>query len=262
MRIKNKARRPIAKKTIKRRKSGSKIQKAILTGKSLLILAILFIAMIIYINSEAIFRDFYQLTGKAGFVIKNINITGQKHISDKQIAETLKIKIKDPILAVSLPELKERLEKLEWIKSATVERELPYTINVTIVERTPIALGQKDRKLYIIDESGAVINEKNLSAYSTLPIIIGDGAEIYASSLLKILKSDIALYKHINAIIRVSEHRWNIRFDNELEIKLPDENIEKAWKKVIKMNKDKMLFLPENAAIDLRIPNKIFIEKK
>ena len=76
------------------------------------------------------------------------------------------------------------------------------------------------------------------------------------------LKVDEDLFKHITSIIRVSERRWNVRFDNDLEVKLPEEEIEVAWQKIVKMYKNKELFLPENASLDLRIANKIYVEKK
>ena len=262
MRTKNKSRKTTVKKPIKRRKSKSFAQKVIMTWKSLFILIVLSIAMVLYINSESIFKNLYQFSSNSGFVVKKISIVGNHHMSTKQIYNSLKIKKGEAILAISLSAVKNNLENWEWIKEVTVERLLPDLIKINVVERTPIALGQKDRKLYIIDDEGVIINTNKLGPYLSLPIIIGDGAEIYASSLINILKTDPILYKRISSIIRVSEYRWNIRFDNELEVKLPDENVERAWKKIIKMNKDKMLFLPENSAVDLRISNKIYIEKR
>lgn len=249
--------------TIKRRKSSRSLaQKIALTGKIFLALAIFTVFSLIYINLDVISRDFYQFTAKLGFTTKNIIIEGQKYTSNEQISKTLKIKPGMPILAFSLADLKNRLEKIDWIKHAIIERRLPNDIHIYIIERTPIALGQKDHKLYIIDDEGAIINEKNIRPHLALPIIIGDGTEMYANSLIEILKIDPELFKHIASIIRINEHRWNIRFDNDIEVKLPEKDLAKAWNKVIKLYKNKVLFNPENAVIDLRIPNKIFIEKK
>ncbi len=250
------------KKPLRHKQSRSFMQRAVIAGKTLLILAILSILTLIYLNLDLIARDFYQLTAKAGFTTKNIVIEGQKYTSNEQIAKILKIKPGMPILSISLSDLKIRLEKIDWIKHAIIERRLPSDIHVYIIERTPIALGQKDRKLYIIDDEGSIINEKEIASHLHLPIIIGDGAEMYANSLIATLKVDPELFKHIASIIRVSEHRWNVRFDNDIEVKLPEKDLDKSWAKVIKMYKNKSLFAPENAAIDLRIPNKIFIEKK
>lgn len=248
----------------KRRKQTSRsfLQKAVITGKVIIILLILSLISFLYISREEIANNFYKYTADLGFKTKNIVIEGQKYTSNKQIASTLKIKEGMPIFSISLDDLKTRLEKIEWIKHAIITRRLPNDIHIYIIERTPIALGQKDHKLHIIDDEGFIIREKKLDQHLHLPIIIGDGAENYANSLMEILKVDPELFKHIAAVIRVNEHRWNVRFDNDIEVKLPEKDLKKSWAKVIKMYKNKVLFDPKNIVIDLRIPNKIYIEKK
>ena len=246
----------------KQRKSRIHAQRSIIAIKILLVASILAFAFFLYTTIIGLGEELYKLTSDMGFSTKKITIEGQQHVKKSQIAQTLKLKPGAPIFTLSLTELKDKLEEIEWIKSATVERRLPDNIHISIVERTPIALGQKDYKLYIIDEEGVIISEENLAPYLSLPIITGDGAEIYAPSLIKTLKEDLSLFNRIYSIIRVGERRWNVRFDDDLEIKLPEERMKSAWKKVIKLYKRNELFLPDNACIDLRVENKIFIEKK
>lgn len=244
------------------RKKRSFLQKFILSTKSIFIIAVVSLFTAIYLNIDYICKDLYQMTARMGFSLKTISVEGQKYSTNEQIGKKLQLKKAVPIFSISLSDLKDRLEQLPWVKHVTVKRELPSSILISIVERSPIALGQKDRKLYIIDDEGVIINEKDLASHLSLPIIIGEGAEIYANSLIKILKTDEELFKRISSIVRVSERRWNIILDNDLEIKLPEENMEKAWKKIIKLNKSKELFLPDISSIDLRVANKIYVEKK
>jgi cell division protein FtsQ len=246
----------------RQRKSRIHAQRSILAIKILLVASILAFAGFLYTTIIGLGDELYKLTGDIGFATNKITIEGQQHVKKSQIAQTLKLKPGTPIFTVSLTELKDKLEEIEWIKSVTVERRLPNNIHISIVERIPLALGQKDYKLYIIDEEGIIISEENLAPYMSLPIIIGDGAEIYAPSLIRMLKEDMSLFNRIYSIIRVGERRWNVRFDDDLEVKLPEERMKPAWKQVIKLYKKNELFLPDNACIDLRIANKIFIEKK
>lgn len=246
----------------KQRKRRIHMQRGIMALKIAIILSIFALASILYVNLDKISRDFYNLTANLGFIVKEVTVEGQNHTSSEQISKTLKIKSGSPIFDIELQNLKARLEAIEWIKYVIVERILPSRIHVSVVERTPIALGQKDKKLYIIDDEGAIINDKNIKKHFNLPIIIGDGAEIYASSLIKMLKIDPELFKHISSIIRISERRWNIRFDNGLEIKMPEDKMEEAWNKVIKLYKNKELFNDNIISLDLRVSNKIFVEKK
>ena len=245
-----------------KRKGRSFAQNIALSLKALLLFSALLLLSLIYINSNTISKNYYQFTAKLGFQLENISVDGQKYSSNDAIGKKLQLKKNMPIFAISLNDLKTRLESLPWIKYASVERELPSSIHISIIERTPIALGQKDRKLYIIDDEGEIINEKDLASHLSLPIIIGDGAEIYANALIKTLKTDENLFKRINSVIRISERRWNVRFDNDLEVKLPEDNMETAWKKIIKLYKNNELFLPDISSLDLRVANKIYVEKK
>ncbi len=244
------------------RKSRSLVKKIMLFAKALLILAVVSLFILIYLSIDSIVKDWYQITARAGFVLEHVSVDGQKYTNNDQIGRKLNLKKRMPIFSVSLEELKENLESLPWVKHAVIERELPNDIHIYIKERVPLALGQKNRKLYIIDNEGVIINEKELASHMSLPIIIGDGAEIYVNSLMETLKEDSELFKRISSVTRVSERRWNVRFDNKLEVKLPGENMEKAWKKVIKLYKNNELFLPDIKSLDLRVANKIYVEKK
>jgi cell division protein FtsQ len=242
------------------RKSKSLSIKDFLLFLALIITLLVFIA--IYQAIPKVIQLCYEKTRDAGFTINQIIIDGNKHLEEKKILKSLSIEKSMPIFAVSLSDLKSKTEGLDWVKSVKISRILPDKLHISIVETKPIALGQKDRKIYIIDEEGSIINDKIMQDHLDLPIIVGDGVEIYAPSLIKMLKQDHILFKKIQSITRVSERRWNIRFDNGLEVKMPEENMENAWQKIIKMNQKDNLFLPDNAIIDLRIANKIFIEKK
>jgi len=260
IKTKNKTNTPV--NPIKKRQKRFLIKRLLFAGKILIILGFIAVSSLIYTNANSIMNDWYQVLAKMGFVLQEITVTGAKYSNNDQIGKTLKLKHGMPIFSISLSDLKSRLEKIEWIRYAIVERELPNSIHISIVERTPIALGQKGKKLTLIDDEGSIINKFELKEHIHLPIIIGDGAEIYANSLIKMLETNPELFKRVNAVIMVSERRWNVRFDNDLEIKLPEEKMAEAWNKVIKLYQKNELFLPDIAVIDLRVENKIFVEKK
>ena len=186
----------------KQRKARLSAQRWKIFAKIMLIVAFLGIVELLYVNATKITDKLYAITAQWGFVINEVTVEGQQYSNSQKIARALKIKRGVAIFSVSLPDLKSRLEDVEWIKYAMIERKLPDMIHVSIVERTPIALGQKNKKLYIIDDEGMIINEKDLKPHLHLPIIIGDGAEIYANSLINMLKIEPELFKHISAIIR------------------------------------------------------------
>lgn len=245
--------------TNRRKKSSFPSRKNL--QKFFVFLVVIIFFSFLYIKTPFFIKEFYHHSASLGFVVKDVMVEGQKYTSEEKISKALKIKPNSPIFALSLKELKTKLEAIEWIKYASVERELPNKIHIAIIERTPIALGQKDKKLYLIDDEGVIINQSDIKSHLHLPIIIGEGAEINANSLIKMLRVEPDLFNHISSIIRVSERRWNVRLDNKIEIKMPEENFEQAWQTVIKLYRKNELLNKDLKVLDLRIENKIFVEK-
>lgn len=196
---------------------------------------------------------------KMGLNLQNIYLEGKNYTKSDSIIQALGVRIGQPLLTIPLDDIKQRLEKLDWIKSAVIERQLPNTLHVRIVERNPVALWQNAGQLYLIDEDGVLIVEDNLKPFKHLIILVGGDAPMYANQLLTMLKKDMELYKHASSAIRVGERRWNIRFAEGIEIKLPEENPEEAWKFISDMHRDDKLFNKNIRSVDLRVQGKMYI---
>lgn len=214
-----------------------------------------------YLN-KYIRNYFVTYSLKYGFVLQNVFLEGQDYTSSQDILKALGIKIGDPILLISVKEIKNNLEKLEWIKVAVVDREFPGNIYIGISERVPIGIGQYNKKLFLFDKEGKMINQKDLTPFLHLPVVISEDLGLYINNLYNIIRKDEALFKKITSVIRVSERRWNIRFQGDMEVKLPEYKIEETWNKLITLNKNNQLFNENILSIDLRVPSKIFVEKK
>ena len=89
----------------------------------------------------------YGTTAKAGYVLESLYLEGRGRTPMADIEKAMGIKKGDPILQISLPELRQRLEQVESIKAAEVERSLPSTLYIRIVEREPVALWQNKGQL-------------------------------------------------------------------------------------------------------------------
>ena len=202
------------------------------------------------------------ISTKYNLVLQNVYLEGQEFTSTQDILKAIGLKIGDPIFARDVRDIRDDLEKLDWIKTAVVDREYPGNLYIGLSERVPIAIGQQNKKLFLFDIDGKYIAENNLSPFKHLPIVISEDPGIFINNLYYIISKDQKLYEKIEAIIRVSERRWNIKLIDSIEIKLPEQNIEKAWDKVIILNNRKQLFNDNILSIDLRIPNKLYVERK
>jgi len=205
----------------------------------------------------------YGLTVRAGFSVQALYLEGRNRTSMEEIDKAIAIKKGDPILQLSLNDVRERLQKIESIKFAAVERSLPDTLHIRIVEREPVALWQHQGKLTPVDDQGMIMSDLDTAPYQHLPLIIGDDAPQHAAELLTILASEPDLAKRFAAAIRMGDRRWNIRLTSgsgTVEVKLPETDPSTAWKKLAEMQEHEKLLDRDVKVIDLRLEGRMFIK--
>ena len=205
---------------------------------------------------------FIGLSTKFGFTIDDIIVNGRNKTPKEEIYNVLNLHYGDNILAPNIQELQSELELLPWIKKATIRRSyLPNIIEINLVEREIKAIWQLNGKLHPIDIEGHVINTDKIPNIPLL-VIIGKGAPQNLSKLLPIIQQDPELYTRIKAANFISNRRWNIILDDikdGITIKLPAQDADKAWKKLIKLNNTRGLLKRKLTIIDLRFENKILV---
>ena len=108
--------------------------------------------------------------------VDDIEVEGRTTTDTATILAALGAHAGTPILAVNPARAKEQLEALPWVRSAAIERRLPGTIYVRLVERTPLAVWQHDGKQELIDRDGTVIPVSDLSRFARLPTVVGGDA--------------------------------------------------------------------------------------
>jgi cell division protein FtsQ len=202
----------------------------------------------------------YKVSGKLGFVLKDIYISGNVNTSSEEILKALGAIQDKPIFGISLTEARNNLESLGWVKSAKIERQLPSTLHVMIIEKEGYAIWQNKGDINLIDFEGSIILEGNAGGQDNLPIIVGEDANIFAKNLFSFLSEDEHIFNQISSIIRVGGRRWNIRLNSGIEIKLPEEKPELAWKSLIELQREKKLLDRNIKYVDLRVSGKLFIE--
>ena len=68
-----------------------------------------------------------------------------------------------------------------WVRDAALRRSLPSTVEVLISERQPVGIGRLKGDMYLIDDTGAVIDQYG-PQYADLDLPIVDGLEADAGS--------------------------------------------------------------------------------
>lgn len=205
-------------------------------------------------------NTFFAATAQAGFAVHSLHIEGRARTSMADIQKALGIEKNDPILQLSLSDMRARLKAIHSIREAAVDRALPDALYVRIVEREPIALWQHQGVLSLVDDQGVVMQGIDIEPYRTLPLIVGEGAPEHVEELMRILATSPDLTKKFSSAIRVGDRRWNIRLQDNIELKLPEESAAEALAKLTQMDHDEQLLGRDIKVIDLRVPDRIFIK--
>lgn len=202
--------------------------------------------------AEAMAAFFSDQAIKAGLVVTEIQVTGRERLSEAEFREALAVPLGTPIFSVELPELRERLAMIGWVKSVSVARRLPNRLEIHLEEREPAALWQNDGVMTLIDREGHPITSLDLGSYAYLPQVVGSGAQAAAAEFLPILESDPRLAGMVRALVRVGERRWDVVLDREQRILLPEVNPVQALEQVMALDQAQELLARDVRVIDMR----------
>ncbi|HEX9647156.1 MAG TPA: cell division protein FtsQ/DivIB [Alphaproteobacteria bacterium] len=201
-------------------------------------------------------------TADAGLVVREILVEGRVHAPPEALRAALGVGRGDPLLAVDAAAVRARLEALGWVRRAAVERRLPDMLYVRLVERRPVALWQHRRKLHLVDSAGTVITDQGLEAFARLPLVVGDGAPQALPALLRVIAGAPELARRLSAAVRVGGRRWNLRFDDRVDVKLPEQDIAQAWARLVALQRDEQVLDRAIAVLDLRREDRVVVRAK
>jgi cell division protein FtsQ len=205
---------------------------------------------------------FVAATAEAGMTVQRIRTEGQRQSASDAIHAALAVELGTPIFEVDLDAARERVRAIGWIESVSVERHLPSTLHVRIVERTPVALWQRNQRLVMVDRAGTEIAGEAVNRFSHLPVIVGDGALDHMPTLLDAMASEPALSARVTAAIWIAGRRWTLQFDNGLEAKLPESEIGAAWARLVREVDDHRILDEPIAVVDLRLPDRTILRQR
>lgn len=210
---------------------------------------------------EAAHQGLLKTTAASGFALREVRVEGRGETAVSDILAAVQANRGDPILAIDIDAVRQRLEDLAWIETASVERRFPDQLIVSVTEAAPMALWQRSQKLYLVSRDGAVIETANLGKYAKLLIIVGEDAPRKAQDLFDILAQEPELRTHVTAAVLVGKRRWNIRMDNDVDVKLPEDGAHEAWRHFADLNRRNDLLDKDVTVVDLRQPDRVVVRQ-
>lgn len=208
----------------------------------------------LWLQSEALARS-----ANAGFRVKDILVTGRRHVSAEELLASLSVKRGMPTFGFDIIDAEKSLSNISWIQSAVISRRLPDTITVELQERVPVSLWQHNKKIFLIDKDGTVLTADNLDAWRQLPLVVGAGAEKNVVQLLNLLQAEPSVAGEFVSAVRVEERRWDLHLKNGVIVKLPEQDMELALSRLAALQKQKNILGRNVASIDLRKPERVMV---
>ena len=193
-----------------------------------------------------------------GFKIKNIEISGLNHLDKNDIIKIVNAYNEINIFKINVGDIYKKIKNNTWIKKASIEIIYPNTIKILLTEKKPVAIWQNRDGNTLITKSGDVIFEKNLAEFKNyLPIVVGENVHKEVQSILDIFSKNKDFVTNIWSLTFVNQRRWDVHFNQGLTIKLPSKNLEKAWEKVLYLDKEFKILNLGLTELDLRNSNQI-----
>jgi len=125
----------------------------------------------------AMYRGAGVVTHARVLQIDRIDVTGNDRLSKGEVMAVLTGLRGESLVWTDLDAWRSRLLASPWVRDAALRRSLPSTVEVVVLERTPIGIARAASaggELYLVDDRGVVIDEYG-PQYADLDLPIVDG---------------------------------------------------------------------------------------
>lgn len=201
----------------------------------------------------------WGVTANAGYQVKQVYLEGREHLPVSALKEAMGVSQGDPILRISLDAMHERMMQLPEVRNVTIRRELPGVLHVTIEERKPVALWQREGMYSVIDREGVVLKRDPSRMPRDTLLVVGDDAPKHMKELMVLLDAAPGMKPDVEAAVRVGERRWNMRLKQGMTVMLPEQGAVDAWKKFVTLANDDRLLSKAINSVDLRLEDRVFV---
>ncbi|MGB0671359.1 MAG: cell division protein FtsQ/DivIB [Rhodospirillales bacterium] len=200
-----------------------------------------------------------NMTRDLGLKVGDVMVTGRNRTSQNDLLAALGTTKGAPILTFDPAAAADAVRALPWVREASVERLLPDTILVRIVEREPLALWQNEGAFRVIDSEGEALEGVDPGLFSKLPRVVGAEAARTAPQLFAMLAEEPALAGRVQAAIRVGGRRWNLVLDGGIDVRLPEEDAAGAWSRLADYDRTHSVLTRDVQVLDLRLPDRLIV---
>ena len=194
--------------------------------------------------------------------VSKLEITNANLDLVNQINAILKLSFPINSIQLDIKNIQKIINKIDSVESSNVRIKDSGVLLVEVIERKPVAVYRENDELALIDLKGYKINNIFLrSDRKDLPLIVGTEGNYHVKEALEIYQLLSSNLNKIRGLIRIGKRRWDIIFNNNKRIKLPEKNPKRSLRKFLSSDKSYLISSNDFSIIDLRFTNKIILRK-
>ena len=203
--------------------------------------------------------NFHELK-KNFFLIENIKINGLNEKLTLDINSKLEKYLSSNLLLLNKEFIQNDMNEFPFIESYTIFKKYPSQIILNIKETELIAKTFDNNKIEYIGSNGKIIGENYYENKKKLPNVFGNFKTSELLRVFLLLENNNFMLSEITDLYYFNSGRWDVKFKNNLLIKLPINKLDNSIniaKKFIEKEK-----ITENIIIDLRVANQVIISNE
>ena len=216
------------------------------------IFLILFLSTFNNINIHELKKNF--------FLIENIKINGINEKLTLDVNSKLEKYLSSNLLSLNKEFIQNDMNEFPFIEGYTIFKKYPSQIILNIKETELIAKTFDNNKIQYIGFNGKIIGENYYENKKKLPNVFGNFKTTELLRVFLLLENNNFILSEITDLYYYNSGRWDVKFKNNLLIKLPIKKLNNSIniaKKFIEKEK-----ITGNIIIDLRVANQVIISNE
>ncbi len=198
-------------------------------------------------------------TSTFGFAIEDVKVVGNNETSEIDVLGALGLDGETSLVGLSASDAQKAVAGLPWVETVDVFKVYPNTIQISIHERTAMAVWQNGSELSVIDADGRVIVPFTGGRSASLPLVIGAGADKQAKLLLAQMAAFPQIADEVKAYARIGDRRWDLLLRSGVTLMLPEGQIKEALADVADLDGKAGLLSRDIAAVDMRLTDRVVV---
>ena len=194
------------------------------------------------------------------FLIKEINIINDNSEIKRNIINNTESLKNRNIFQVKKDDVEIQLGDLNYLEQINVKKNYPFALIIEASKTKLLGITYIDEKKYYVGNNGEFISTEKISNNKNLPIIFGEFEISHYFNLIKNLKKQNIDHSLISKYYFHKNKRWDLYFENNVIVMLPNKHIEHSLN--IYQNFNKINQINPNTIIDLRIPKRLILKSE